>query len=838
MTEHGVLAEHTSGYLIMRQIILIVLLLLGVCLGKVSADGGDFQLDFAAAAPFTYDHATGGGAWNDGTIGKNNDVVESLEGGDFACGDIVTHFVRITIDDAASGVQAIELDFSFLADTTGQSGVALGDITGVAINYGGVQNGAGPGNIDTGMIDDLGSTAQLIAESISGTKFTAGAELLGTVLISDLEAAEEVISRIDTRLECVPGSRPTGNLQSDIVDARVVSPVADVISVGNQTVPFKQTGEIAFPEVDLIVEKMDNPDPIEFTFENTLSYRIEVTNGSGDNVAENVVMVDTLDPNTQFLSISPAEGCSHDGSLSGGTITCNLGAMAPSETRVFDVTVQLLASAPTDGDGGTGPCSETSDLCNRVSVSSDTQESNPLNNSDSEPTDVVFLNAGSIVIEKNPEYGVVYNPTDYTYTYDVYLNQHTIGPVQVNDVSDDKCSPLNYLGGDNGNGWLEPGETWMYDCTTTLEVDTHNIATVNATDIWTGTSLTASDSADVNVINPALGIEKSVDKPVILAGETVTYTFNVLNTGDDPLEIVTVSDTVEGATGCAPINRIAGDDGNNVLDLYETWTFECSTALYEDTLNIATASGYDSLSNQVNSNQADAFVDVIRPDIMIEKSSQLSNDADQNGLPGTNDTLTYSFLITNTGDSTLYNVTLEDDNQGFGVLGPFVCTTTLPATLAAQGTITCTADYLITQADVDAGSIDNLATTKGTPDVGPDVSDSDPHTVTLPQAPGIMLLKSGSFDAGGDGIAQPGELITYTFTVENTGNVTLTNVTVTDPLFTVNGGPISLDPGQIDSTTFTGSYAVTQADIDAGQVDNTALAQGNPPAGDPVSDDD
>ncbi|WP_150546764.1 DUF4347 domain-containing protein, partial [Mesonia oceanica] len=53
----------------------------------------------------------------------------------------------------------------------------------------------------------------------------------------------------------------------------------------------------------------------------------------------------------------------------------------------------------------------------------------------------------------------------------------------------------------------------------------------------------------------------------------------------------------------------------------------------------------------------------------------------------------------------------------------------------------------------------------------------------------IALIKTGSFnDANGDGFAQAGETIDYTFTVENTGNATLTNITVSDTLVTVTGG--------------------------------------------------
>ena len=40
--------------------------------------GGDFSLDFVAAAPFTYNHATGGGAYDDRTIGNPQDIHDEI----------------------------------------------------------------------------------------------------------------------------------------------------------------------------------------------------------------------------------------------------------------------------------------------------------------------------------------------------------------------------------------------------------------------------------------------------------------------------------------------------------------------------------------------------------------------------------------------------------------------------------------------------------------------------------------------------------------------------------------------------------------------------------------
>ncbi len=209
---------------------------------------GDFSLDFTAAEPTSYDHTTGGGAFDDRTT--NEDIVESLEAEDFECGDIVTFLTSIVVDgDGTDDPQTLEIDYSFLADTTGQSGIAFTDIVYVSINYGDV-GGDGSGGTDSGIMDDGGSTATLINEELIGEPFTSGAELHGTVEVDDLETGESVVLRVDVRLACDddPTTNPTGNLQAMMSQARLVAIGTGAVDPpenvpgGEQTIPLKLGG--------------------------------------------------------------------------------------------------------------------------------------------------------------------------------------------------------------------------------------------------------------------------------------------------------------------------------------------------------------------------------------------------------------------------------------------------------------------------------------------------------------------------------------------------------------------------------------------------------------------
>jgi uncharacterized repeat protein (TIGR01451 family) len=138
-----------------------------------------------------------------------------------------------------------------------------------------------------------------------------------------------------------------------------------------------------------------------------------------------------------------------------------------------------------------------------------------------------------------------------------------------------------------------------------------------------------------------------------------------------------------------------------------------------------------------------------------------------------------------------------------------------------------TASHVVTQAEIDAGTpIVNLATADST-QTGPDTDDA---SVRVEQAPAIAVDKAIASITGGNGnIAAdaPGDLLNYTITVSNPGNMTLTDVTVTDVLTGLNAVGVTLAPGQ--SQVFLTSYTLTQQDLNSngggdGYIENTATA--------------
>ncbi|MEP9363159.1 hypothetical protein ABLE68_09360, partial [Nocardioides sp. CN2-186] len=222
------------------------------------------------------------------------------------------------------------------------------------------------------------------------------------------------------------------------------------------------------------------------------------------------------------------------------------------------------------------------------------------------------------------------------------------------------------------------------------------------------------------------------------------------------------------------------------------------------------------------------------PAINLVKTAGAINDLDGNG-PDAGDTVPYTFTVKNTGNIALSTVAVTDPKLG----APITCAAT---TLAVGASTTCgPKSYTLTQADVDAGKVDNTATATGKGSNGVSVTDDDSATVTVPRTPSIVIDKTaGSItDVDGNG-PDAGDTIAYGFKVTNTGNVTLTSVSASDPMFSpaaITCPKTTLVPGE--SMTCTGkTYTLVQADVNAGKVQNTATTTGTPPTGSPVTGTD
>jgi uncharacterized repeat protein (TIGR01451 family) len=215
--------------------------------------------------------------------------------------------------------------------------------------------------------------------------------------------------------------------------------------------------------------------------------------------------------------------------------------------------------------------------------------------------------------------------------------------------------------------------------------------------------------------------------------------------------------------------------------------------------------------------------------IGLIKSAPKLDDKNKNALPDAGETLVYSFTVTNLGNVTLTNVTVADERDGVVLSGnPIASLAPGASSTAIKGR------YPLKQADINSGSISNSATVRGTPPIGPPVTDqsdnssnteNDPTLFALQQASRLALTKevTANKDEDKSGFVSPGDTLTYSVTAKNTGNTTLTNVQVADTKITpASKSCPSVAPGK--ACVLKGTYKVTKADLVAKNIENRATA--------------
>ncbi|MGL5857935.1 MAG: DUF7507 domain-containing protein [Angustibacter sp.] len=306
-------------------------------------------------------------------------------------------------------------------------------------------------------------------------------------------------------------------------------------------------------------------------------------------------------------------------------------------------------------------------------------------------------------------------------------------------------------------------------------------------------------------------------------GETITWSFEVANTGTVTLIAPTVNDPKAGAVTCPPGPLVPGDSITCTASAYPITQADVDQGVIANSAVAAATAGGTGAVVVSNTSTTETPTNV-PADIDLDKQGTV-NDLDGDGEVGVGDTITYTFVVTNPGDRTI---------RDFSVIDPLISGVSCPTrTLAPGQSTTCTADpRVITQADVDSGQVPNLASAViNDPTDG--ATSSDEVTLTIAPRPVLSLTKSATVDdADGDGATDLGDRIAWSFLVANTGNVSLDTVQIGDPL----AGPVScpvttLPPGQTTTCTADAPYVITQADVDAGVVSNTAVASADTPQG-------
>jgi uncharacterized repeat protein (TIGR01451 family) len=409
----------------------------------------------------------------------------------------------------------------------------------------------------------------------------------------------------------------------------------------------------------------------------------------------------------------------------------------------------------------------------------------------------------------------------------------------------------------NNDNVLNPGEMWSFTAHHTVtQAEISNAGEAGSIDnVATASSdqtspVSAATSVPVQASGPHTTVVMTpTPATATFGGEVINYAIAVTNDGSqdltDPvvqdLQINFLPEVQSGGFDVGDTNQ----DG--ILNIGETWQFAGTQTITQAEIDNRSIGGIPtvdpglthdftvrSLYDQGGPDVATSSVPIVQdPHVTLTKVATLSDGDTVADAAG--EVIGYTIALTNDGNMDLTNPTVSDPSVSD--LAPVLAggfnagDTNQDGELSVGETWQYTADHTVTQAEIDNGGVVAPGLTlSNTASAVTDQGASASATASVPvaQSPSLALVKAGTFiDANADGFANPGETISYTFTETNTGNMTLQQVAVSDQGsgVAVSGSPIaSLAPGASDGTTYTGSYTITQADIDTGFKDNTAVA--------------
>ncbi len=592
-----------------------------------------------------------------------------------------------------------------------------------------------------------------------------------------------------------------------------------------------------------------------------LSWTLTLTN-SGPSVARDVVISDPVPAPVAGLAVSANQGtCTIVAQL----VTCTIGNLAAGDTA----RITLFVTGTVD------PASTATSLTNTATVASSTPEPNP--NPDPHQPDGRSSTA-TTKVSAQADLVVAKVPTTTSFTAGGpaawTITVTNLGPSTATNatVTDNFPAGLNnpVFADDHANGLTCPAGV----CTLgTIAPKTSVSVTVSGTvdsafaDSAIVNGVTAhSDTADPvegnNTVTSQVPVTTSAHLVVaktgpvsVIAGNTITWTIAVSNTGSSTARNVAVSDDLPAGISNISLTPPTGGTCPAHADAGSTVTCQlpdlaAGAPAVEITVTATVDAGYlvgsiDNTARATTSTPQSGPPGQDSNQVSIPVTTQATLTITKKGPDGAvtaGKPISWTVVVTNGGPSVARAVvvtdTAPDGVTGFaGTWSGGTCAQPCAlGDLSPGGSVTITYTATV-RPDFTGASLSNTATVGSATPAGPGGIDQATAATDIIRSADISLVKTVSPNP-----VVPGGPVTYTLTVHNAGPSDATGVQVTDPLpaalldvsapgCTIAAGTIGCPIGTLASgaTTTVKITATVAADIDPAGVSNTASVTATTP---------
>jgi uncharacterized repeat protein (TIGR01451 family) len=440
------------------------------------------------------------------------------------------------------------------------------------------------------------------------------------------------------------------------------------------------TATTTVSSADLSVTKSDSPDPVN-AGEN-ITYTITVTNNSATIPAESVTVSDPLASNTTLVSVgaTPAGWTRTDSTAIGatGTITYTKTTMAASATAIFTITVKVDSGA-----------ANNSTITNTASVSSNTPDDTPANNSAPATTTVRTPADLSLIKSVNNASPNVGDQVTFTITVS------NAGPYAATGVLVKDILPagLTYVSDDGSGSYTSGTGIWNVgtvnaSASATLHI-TASVTSSAVSGVTNTAEITASDqfdpdstpnnhvvseddqaSATVTAKSADLSLTKIVDDSSPTLSQNVLFTVTLTNGGPNAATNVEVKDQLPAGLTFVSATPSQGSY-NNSNGIWLVGTVNASSSATLEITATVTSSGTitntaevtacdvfdpDSTPNNHNAgedDQASRSISSLQADLSLTKSVD-------NATPNVGSNVIFAVKLSNAGPDAATGVVVKD----------------------------------------------------------------------------------------------------------------------------------------------------------------------------------